>query len=344
MRGKGHVRVLVVMDSDQHRADLVRTLEAEGDIVVAGQATNPPDALRSVVRIHPDVVAIDLPEFLEQQAVEQIMGSAPTPILAFGPSSPGALAFDPELIRAGAVGVIPRPSPWTPAAEAEVRRQVRLLRGVTVVRHPRGGRSSGAAPGQTPRAHGAGGGRLVAIAASTGGPAALATVLAGLGGVRAPVLVVQHIHTDFVEGLVAWMDRVAPIPVRLAAAGEAVVSGVVYIGPGGVHLRIAAGMRLELSPDPPSRHCPSATELFLSAARAAGPGAVGVVLTGMGDDGAEGLLAIRQRGGLTIAQDEASSAVFGMPHAAQLAGAVDRVLPLEQIADAVVAATAASPP
>ena len=176
----------------------------------------------------------------------------------------------------------------------------------------------------------------VAIAASTGGPGALATVLSGLGGLAAPVLVVQHLHPDFVEGLVASLGRVSALPVELARQGSVLRGGVVYIGPGGTHLKIDGELRIVLDPQPATTHRPSANELFGSVATNAGSGGIGVVLTGMGDDGTIGLLALRACGGLTFGQDKASCTVFGMPRAAQEAGAVDDLLPVDGIAAAIL--------
>jgi two-component system chemotaxis response regulator CheB len=334
------VQVLVVADSEGRRTGLAEALEAEGDIAVAGHATDAAHAVMQVQRLHPDVVTIDLPDTTRQGAIERIMAQAPTPILVLGAeASVGGPDLPGELMMAGALGAMPRPPHWTPTAGADVRRRVRRLRGVTVVRHPRGRTAVGGAPDHRPHDAEGRGKRVVAIAASTGGPAALATVLAGLAGVDAPVLVVQHIHADFVAGLVTWMGSVAALPVRRAVHTERLERGVIYIGPGGMHLKVGPGLRVALDVEPASTHRPSANELFLSVAEHAGEAAVGVVLTGMGDDGTEGLLAIRQRGGLTIAQDQATSAVFGMPHAAQLAGAASLVLPVDEIAAAIVAAT-----
>jgi len=179
---------------------------------------------------------------------------------------------------------------------------------------------------------------VVSIAGSTGGPPVLASVLAELGPVRAPVLVVQHLHGDFVPGLVAWMAKASSLPVRLAAHGEPLEPGTVYIGPGGSHLRMSSDYRIALSPEPATLHRPSADELFQSVAQHAAADGIGVVLTGMGDDGAAGLLALRRAGGATFAQDEASSAVFGMPRAAQRIGAVTELLPAGAIAAAILRA------
>ena len=333
------VRVVVVEDSAVQRAHLVRTLEGEGDIEVVGQAVGAAEAVALVERLRPDVVTMDLqiPGGGGQHAIEQIMAHTPTPIVVLS----GRVATQQsteavEALLAGAVDALPKPDRWTAEAEAAVRTRVRALRGVTVLRHPRGRLTS--APRAAPTTAAATGrpGRVVAIAASTGGPAALATMLSGLAGLAAPVLVVQHLHPDFVNGLVAWMQRVSALPVKLASHGAALQGGVVYLGPGGTHLKVDGDLRIVLDPEPETIHRPSANELFGSVAAHAGSGGIGVVLTGMGDDGTAGLLALRARGGLTIGQDQGSCAVFGMPRAAEQAGAVIAMLPIDGIAAAVL--------
>jgi two-component system chemotaxis response regulator CheB len=163
----------------------------------------------------------------------------------------------------------------------------------------------------------------------------LATILSGLAGLQAPVLVVQHLHPDFVAGLVEWMSRVSALPVETASDHQIAHTGRIYVAPGGTHLRYTAYRRLELDDCPATVHRPSADELFNSVAAGAGSAGIGVLLTGMGEDGAQGLLAIHRRGGTTLAQDEASSAVFGMPKAAERLGAVDHMLPLGELAAAI---------
>jgi two-component system chemotaxis response regulator CheB len=345
--GPGPIRVVVVEDSSVQRAHIVRTLELDGDITVVGQAAGAIEAIAIVDAVGPDVVTLDLgiPDGGGEHAIEQIMAHRPTPILVLSaavthPSSAPAV----EALVAGAIEALPKPVRWTPADEQQLRARVRSLRGVTVLRHPRG-RLARSAAARVPDHRSAlpvartDGNRVVAIAASTGGPAALAEVLSGLGGIGAPVLVIQHLHPDFVDGLVAWMERVSALPVKLARDGEALVSDTVYISPGGVHMRLAAERRIALGIAPATLHRPSANELFLSVARHAGTDGVGVLLSGMGDDGAVGLLEIRKAGGLTIAQDESTCAVYGMPRAAQRLGAVMEMLPLERISRAVSRAT-----
>jgi two-component system chemotaxis response regulator CheB len=317
------VRAVVIEASLQHRGYLVRMLEAEGDICVVGQAVGMADAALLIRTLHPDVVILGIQATKAdgQRAIGWILGELATPVLAMSSAVPVPISKSCN----AAMDVITRPAPWTAKEEADVRRRVRVLRT---------GRPPLAPRKVDPRPPG-----VVAIAASTGGPNALADVVSGLAGVGAPVLIVQHIHADFVGSLTSWLGRVAAIPVRLAVHGERLVSGIAYVGPGDVHLKIDSAMRIALDPEPVSLHRPSADELFLSVARYAGAASVGVVLTGMGADGVRGLAALRAARGFTIAQDEATSAVFGMPQAAQLAGAVSRVLPLHSVAAAIVAAT-----
>jgi two-component system chemotaxis response regulator CheB len=350
--------VVVVEDSLVQRANLVAVLEAEGDIVVVGEATTAPEATAMVAALRPDVVTLDLniPGGGGQPALERIMAETPTPILVLsstvhdGRSIPAV-----EALVGGALLAVPKPARWTPEFESSLRRDVRMIRKVPVIRHLRAsslGRpatppsTAAAAP---PRRVGAASATvapapttcLVAMAASTGGPAALATVLGGLAGLQAPVLVVQHIHPDFVQGLVDWMRKVSPLPVELAHHGQVLRCGHIYIGPGGTHLRVGRDRRVELVDAPRTIHIPSADQLFESVAARAGSHSVGVLLTGMGEDGAAGLAAMHRSGAHTIVQDEATSAVYGMPRAAVRLGAADRQLPLPGVAAAVMTAVRA---
>ena len=340
----GAVRVVVVEDSPVQRAHLVEVLEAEHDIAVVGQAGDPVEAVALVQRLRPDVVTMDLglPGEGGLGAIEQIMAEVPTPILVLSARVTCAgSAAAVEALLAGAVEALPKPERWDAEAERQVRCRARLLSQVKVVAHPRGRRRPPAPdPYRAPP---------VAIAASTGGPAALAEILPCLGGLAVPVLVVQHLHPQLVDGFVGWMQRVSALPVVVAADGDRPQPGVVYIAPAGAHLTLtpapgvpmlsggqpravpAGGRRLVLDPDPAGLHRPSADELFRSVAAAAGGQSVGVLLTGMGEDGAAGLLAMRRQGAVTIVQDEASSVVFGMPQAAQQLGAAGEVLSLAQI-------------
>ena len=331
------IRAVVIDDSPAQRTRLVRILQADGDIEVVGLATTSGEAVDLVARIRPDVVALGLQprDPRGKTTIEQIMARAPTAILALCPALDGPHSEPAvDALSAGALDVLPKPPSWAAGDEAQLRRCLRSLHKVGVVRPPRA-RTTGSGSWVPPVPVTS---SVVALAASTGGPPALAEVLSGLGGLDAPVLVVQHIHPDFVPGLVTWMARACPLPVELARHGATAVAGRVYIAGGGLHLRLDARRRLVVSALPVTIHRPSADELLRSVAEHAGAAGVGVVLTGMGDDGTRGLLALRQRGGRTLAQDEATSAVFGMPLASQRLGAVKELLALGDIAPAVMRA------
>ena len=347
---KAPARVVVVEDSLVQRAKLVAVLEADADIKVVGEATTAIEAIALVASLRPDVITLDLniPDGGGQYALEQIMASTPTPILVLSSTvSDESSAPAVEALVGGALLAVPKPMQWTTEFESELRRSVRTIRNVPVIRHMRGRlRTLPTRPAPAPSlspALPASNGRvnmaescIVAIAASTGGPPALATVLEGLANLKAPVLIVQHIHPDFVKGLVDWMARVSPLEVVMAIHGRALQAGCVHIAPGGRHLRVGRDWRIELVDSPATVHRPSADQLFESVAMYAREKAVGVLLTGMGDDGAAGLAAMHRSGALTIAQDQATSAVFGMPRAAHRLGAVDQQLPLPAIAAAIL--------
>lgn len=318
--------VLIVADRS---ALLVTMVEVDGDLVVIGRVSTAAAANSSVEISRPAVVLLELalPGGASQDVIEQVMNLWPTPILGLLPAHAGrGSALTADALVAGALDVLPLPTHPSADQGAELRETLRRLSKVRPIRHLRGGRRGRPLPGLLP---------VVAIAASTGGPTALANILAGLDGLPAAVLIVQHLHPEFTGGLLDWMCRVSPLPVGFARQGEILEAGRVYLAPAHTHLRLAGQARLVLDPEPPATHRPSANVLFRSVAEYAGPAAVGVVLTGMGEDGAEGLLAIRRAGGHTVAQDQASSAVFGMPKAAQRLGAAVEVRPLADIAAAV---------
>jgi two-component system chemotaxis response regulator CheB len=350
--GGAPARVVVVEDSLVQRANLVAVLEADGDIEVIGEAATATDAIAMVAALRPDVVTLDLniPDGGGQHALEQIMATTPTPVLVLsstvhdGTSIPAV-----EALVGGALLAVPKPARWTPAFEASLRRDVRMIRKVVVIRHLRGSRNRPVAsptkpPPATPAARTPGPAApacVVAIAASTGGPAALAVVLGGLAELTVPVLIVQHIHPDFVQGLIDWLSRVSPMAVELAHHGQVLRGGHAYLGPGGTHLRLGRDRRAELVETPVTIHRPSADQLFGSVASRAGANGVGVLLTGMGEDGAVGLAAMHRSGAHTIVQDEATSAVYGMPRAAVRLRAADRQLALPAVAEAILTAVRA---
>jgi two-component system chemotaxis response regulator CheB len=234
-----------------------------------------------------------------------------------------------KALSLGALDIVEKPAPDADleAYGARLRARLRLLAGVKVIRHPRGLREPRLSP---PARRGRIG--LVAIGASLGGPRALAAILRALpAGFPAPIVIVQHIADGFTSGLAGWLQQESPLQVRQARDGDPLQPGLALLAPSGHHLVVERGVA-RLSDAPPlETFRPSVTPLLRSAAAAYGPLACGVMLTGMGHDGAEGMRAVREAGGHTLAQDEATSAVFGMPRAAIEAGGVERVLPLDEI-------------
>jgi two-component system chemotaxis response regulator CheB len=273
------------------------------------------------------------------EAVAEIMANTPTPILMLSANTDptdSRSAF--SAIRLGALDVMAKPVGVTTAAFAALADQliarVRSLSRIRVMHHFRPTRRPVAEVAAIP----AGQRRILAIAASTGGPKAVLQLLKELPDtLGAAVLIVQHIADGFAAGFADWLDREVPLPVALAREGEVPPPGRVLVAPNGAHLTVNGGGRIVLRQSPPLHNCrPAADALFLSLAEAGrGANTVGVVLTGMGTDGAAGLKALHVQGAFTVAQDQASCAVFGMPKAAIDRGAVDQVLPLAEIAGAV---------
>lgn len=334
-------RVLVADDSPTARMLIQSILGGAPDLEVVGTASNGAEAVELVERLRPDVVLMDvhMPVLDGIEATREIMSRAPTPIVIVSAVTQRDVDLSLSATEAGAVLALPKPdSPGSPRfleQSAELVAMVRAMAQVKVVRRWSQERRQEPRP---PRAVPRGRIEVIAVAASTGGPAALRTVLGALPpGLGAPIVVVQHIARDFTVGFTHWLGGGLPLPVRLAARDEPLLGGVVYIAPDDVHTGVAADGTIRFSHAAPiDGFRPSATFLFRSLAQAYGSGGVGVILTGMGSDGAEGLLALKQAGGYVIGQDEASSVVFGMAQEAWRSGAVDELLPLDRIAARLV--------
>jgi len=331
------IRVLVADDSELFRDLLARVVAAEPgfDVVAVAADGNAATALARTLK--PDVITMDLnmPDADGFSGIARIMAETPTPILVLTANREEAVGF--RALSLGALDILEKPQATTDLEDYGrlLRSRLRLLAGVKVIRHMRGLRERATvAPRSAGRAD------LVVIGASLGGPRALASLLRRLTpAFPAPVAIVQHIADGFTEGLASWLATEARLDVHEARDGEALVPGRVVLAPTGCHLVVGEGfVRLSDAPSVDTFK-PSVTPLFLSAARAYGARVCGVILTGMGRDGAEGLRAIKEAGGPTLAQDEATSAVFGMPRAAIELGAVDRVLPLDEIPRALAELT-----
>jgi two-component system, chemotaxis family, protein-glutamate methylesterase/glutaminase len=348
------IRVLVAEDSPTARALLVAILSAEPDMTVVGEARTGAEAVELALQLQPDIVTMDvqMPVLDGIEATRQIMTRSPRPILIVSAAATTEVELSLEATRAGALMVIAKPegarSPLFDTERHQLVSMVRALAHVKVVRRhgntmavagnasptPRSSPQIAPAwrrsPGEPPE--------LLAIAASTGGPAALRTILAELpASFPLPILVVQHIARGFTGGLAHWLAGGCELQVKLAEFGEPARAGAVYIAPDDRHLgvrRDATGeLRIQLdNARPEGTFRPSATYLFRSCAEQVGRGVLALILTGMGDDGVDGLRDVRRLGGRVLAQDEASSVIFGMPREAQRAGVVDQVIALDDIA------------
>jgi len=349
--------VLVVDDSALVRRVLAMALPRAGAVDVR-TAPDPIVALDKIEQQRPDVILLDLrlPRMDGVTFVKQLMREVPIPVVVYA----GVGDDDAELmlraLHAGAVDVVCKPRVAIRALfESAAAELVERLEGAAFARlgdrrHGRRGRTprpvriaGGSAPVvmASPRAM-----RrddvVVAVGASTGGTEALVALLAGMPGDAPPIVIVQHMPEPFTTAFARRLDAIAAIEVRIAEHGALLAPGRALVARGDRHLRVDRGRdgRLCVRLDgarPVSRHRPSVDVLFESVAAAMSRHAVGVLLTGMGSDGASGLLAMRRRGAHTIAQDEATSVVFGMPRAAIRLGAAELVLPLERIAHAVLA-------
>jgi len=353
------IRVLVVEDSRAQRELLIGLLSTAEEFELAGIASNGQEAVEATLRLRPDVIAMDihLPILDGYDATRQIMQCCATPIVMVSSSGGDASHRSIQAMAVGALAVVRKPASASLAEHRDDRKAflttLRLMAGVRVVtRFParpalplheearrmmsvagsgaahqrRGSPSASAAP------------ELLAIAASTGGPAAVQTLLRGLGAhFSLPILVVQHIARGFVPALVEWLDTTVPQSVTIARPGERLQPGHVYLAPDDHHLMVRDRGVAALRPGAPTdRYCPSADVLIETVAQVYGARAIGVVLTGMGDDGTQGVRALRAVGGQTLAQDEASCVVYGMPRAAIAAGGITTIAPLSALADIIV--------
>ncbi len=340
----GPIRLLLVEDSPVALALLQRIFRDAPDMEVVGVARNGQEALDIIPTVKPTLICTDLhmPKMNGLELTEEVMARFPCPILVISAS---VQAEDTQtvfrILEAGALDIFPKPRTGLASeyekAKTNLLAKVRVLSGVTVFTHRRRSDDSAALslPPQpaaspidirTPR--------LLAIGASTGGPQALLAILQPLPkAFPVPIICVQHISSGFLRGLVDWLDSSCTLSVTIAAPGDTPQPGVVYFPPEQHHLEINASGQMVLSQSVPvTGHRPSVTVMFKSVAAYYRRQAVGVLLTGMGRDGADGLQSLAEAGSLTIAQDEASCVVFGMPKEAIALGAAQRVLPLSAIA------------
>ncbi|QIK39062.1 chemotaxis response regulator protein-glutamate methylesterase [Caldichromatium japonicum] len=351
------IRVLIVDDSAVVRQVLTEQLSSIAGIEVMGTARDPLFARQLMAREWPDVIVLDIemPRMDGLTFLRQLMAEHPTPVVICSTLAERGSAIALQALSAGAVDIIPKPKIGLRQFLEESRTllgdaikaaaQARLDRAPsrsapplsTLAPQPSvdavlGDRLSTPLAGTTDR--------VVAIGTSTGGTQALEYILTRLPRTAPGIVIVQHMPAQFTAAFAARLNQLCEIEVREAKDGDRVLPGLALIAPGSDHLllrRSGAQYRVEVRGGPlVSRHCPSVDVLFRSTAQAAGPNAIGIIMTGMGDDGARGLLEMHQAGALTIAQDEQSCVVYGMPKEAVKLGAVDAVLGLDQIPALIV--------
>jgi two-component system, chemotaxis family, protein-glutamate methylesterase/glutaminase len=348
MAPQPRVRVMVVEDSLVVRQLLVHIIASDPRLVVAAAVSSAEEALREIGRVRPDVISMDirLPGMDGLEATRKIMSEQPTPIVVIADSiEDSSLKISMNALRAGALTVVEKPVGLSSAGYAAIAStictQLYIMSQVPVVRQrsfaPWREVQASLAPGHEPEWNPTRP-SIMGIAASTGGPPALAKVLSALPrDFPLPVLLVQHMGAPFMEGFASWLNGLVPLEVRLAQDQEIPTPGRVYVAPGDRHLLLSPAGALKVSAEPPfGNQRPSATLLFQSMARSAGRRSLGVILTGMGEDGAQGLVEMRQAGGYAVAEDESTAVVYGMPAAAARLGGASVSLPLDLIAPRIL--------
>ena len=332
------VRVMVVDDSLFMRAAVAKLLGSDGRFEVVGQAKDGAEAVELAAKLRPDVITMDfnMPRMNGAEAVRAIMAQRPTPVIMFSAHTKQGARETFEALAAGAVDFVTKPHG---EVSADLRGIAEDL--IDKLLGAAGARPRVFAPLQASKPKGPQlstwpptGPRVLVIGVSTGGPAALSRVIPTLPAtIRFAIVIVQHMPASFTATLAERLNGLSAVSVREARDGDVPAAGMVFIAPGDRHLEVADGGVLELTDAPAVNGCrPSADVTMASAARVFGRRAIGLVMTGMGKDGAAGLAAIKRADGITLAQDQSSSVIFGMPKAAIDAGVVDEVLSLDDIA------------
>jgi two-component system chemotaxis response regulator CheB len=349
------IKVLIVDDSALVRQILVEILKTADDMQVVGTASDPFVARERIKELNPDVLTLDveMPRMDGLTFLANLMRLRPMPVVMVSSLTERGAETTLKALELGAVDFVSKPKVDVAGTlrdfSDEILTKIRVAAGARVLARATPPPAAIVAPKHTADAilpaH-AGSrmlrttDRIIAVGSSTGGTEAIRELLCGLPADCPAVVIAQHIPAAFSAPFARRMDSVSALSVCEPVDGQPIMAGHVYIAPGGKHLlveRDGARYRCRLNDGPPvNRHCPSVDVLFRSVAQQVGPNALGVILTGMGDDGARGLKEMHDAGAPTVAQDEASSVVWGMPGAAVKLGAVDEVLPLNKVAEAIM--------
>jgi two-component system, chemotaxis family, protein-glutamate methylesterase/glutaminase len=325
------IKVLVVDDSPLTQEILTVIFDSDQDIEVVGTASNGLEALELVETENPDFITMDIsmPEMDGMEAIKKIMAKTPIPILVISDVTDSKVAF--VALTHGALEVLPK-SWLQPEKAGELVDKVKLLSKVKVIRHigakiePEKKKDNNV--NGVPQFD-----YIISIACSTGGPKALSAILSHLPPFFPfPILISQHIDAEFVDSLIEFLNDASPLRILRGEEGERPEAGHVYISPGNRHMAVdSLGLIKLTEPESGEIYLPSCNRLLASVADTFGSKSVGIILTGMGSDGVEGMQKIREEGGQTIAQNEESSVIFGMPSVAIEKGCIDKVLPLDDI-------------
>ncbi len=337
------IRVLIVDDSALVRKVLTMELSKYGDIEVVGSAVDPYAARDKIVRLRPDVVTLDLemPRMNGLAFLAKLMKYYPLPVVVVSSLTPMNSEAAIRALELGAVEVICKPGSAyrTPEISHQLIHAVRAAASAQITKQQETSETS-AAGSVTYPSHFQATNNVLAIGASTGGTQAIESILRNLPPTSAGTLIVQHMPEQFTTSFARRLNEICPMEVREARDNDPVVPGVALVAPGNRHMLLQQSgarylVRIKTGPAV-NHHRPSVDVLFQSVARVAGSSAVGVLLTGMGADGAKGLLAMHEKGAHTLAQDEQTCVVFGMPREAIKLGAVDDVMAIQHIPRAIV--------
>lgn len=342
------VRVLLADDSPTIRHYLKGLINDTNQMIVVGEARDGKDVVDLVHKLKPDVVSMDInmPIVDGLEATRQIMADIPTPVVVVSGLVESDIELSMKALEAGALAVVEKPpdrkSPEFEAKRKQLVNTIRAMAGVSVVSRKRHQYDTQQQTKEVKKVTGhLTKPEIIGIGASTGGPSAIHRVLKDFpADVPVPIVLVQHMPHEFLQGMTRWLQRSTRLNIKIAESADQLMPGWVYISPGTAHMTIRRQnekllVRLIKDRGTP-QYQPSINMLFNSLATTCASNAIGVILTGMGDDGASGLLAMKQAGAKTLAQDEQSSTVYGMPNAAVLCGAVDSVVPLASLAPEIL--------
>lgn len=340
------IRVLVVDDSATMRSMVKAALSRDPDIEVVGEAEDPIEARQAIKLLNPDVVTLDveMPNMNGIDFLEKIMRLRPTPVIMVSTLTKQGAETTIRALEIGAIDCLEKPSVDNPHHFQALPSMVKVAASAHV--KPFSDKRRDALADKVPGAPFQSDGRIIAVGASTGGVEALIEVISKFPANCPPTVIVQHMPVNFTKTFAQRLDRLCAASVREATDGAKLLPGTIYLAPGGNnHLEIAKGTGLICrlkSGERVSGHCPSVDVLFSSVAKNCGRQAVGAILTGMGRDGAAGLLEMRKAGAQTFGQNEASCVVYGMPKAAFDLGAVSEQVHLERMASTILTSTSAS--